>query len=120
VFHQDPSVVHQSFSRLAAVVSALVLLQASDFSCTTGANAFAPNGIRVTGVVFFLSIEGGCWQLRANNGARYELRPGQAPSKLLVDGAQVTVILDLRTDLVSACQVGQVADVEQVESIRVP
>lgn len=113
--------VHPIVSRIAGVV-ALVVLQASDFSCTTGADAFAfaTNGIRVTGVVHFLQIEGGCWQLQASNGARYELRPDQAPSKVLVDSAQVTLVLDPRTDLVSACAVGQIADVEQVESVRVP
>ena len=112
--------VHQFLTRIAGVAAALVLLQASDFSCTTGGDGFAPSGIRVTGVVVFLQVEGGCWQLQASNGARYELRPDQAPSKVLVDGAQVTLVLDPRTDLVSACAVGQIADVEQVESIRIP
>ena len=112
--------VHQSFSRLAGIAAALVLVRGSDFSCSTGADAFAPNGIRVTGVVVFVQVGGGCWQLQASNGARYELRPDQAPSKILVDGARVTVMLEPRTDLVSACQVGQVADVERVESVLVP
>lgn len=104
--------------RAASVLAAFVFLRAGDFSCSTGGDAFAPGGIRVTGIVVFVQVEGGCWQLRADDGQRYELRPGQAPSKILVDGARVSLILDLRSDLASTCMVGQIADVEQVESVQ--
>ena len=110
-------------SRISAVLASLVLLQGSDFSCSTGDSlgvGVGVGGIRVSGVVHFLEIEGGCWQLRGDNGSQYELRPAQAPPKMLVDGARVSVILDLRTDLASVCQVGQIADVDDVESIRLP
>lgn len=109
----------QPLHRLVNLAAALVLLQASDVTCSSG-DAFAPDGIRVTGLVVFLRIEGGCWQLQADNGARYELRPDQAPPKMLVDGARVTLLLYLRTDLASFCAVGQIADVERVESVRLP
>ena len=109
----------QPLYRLVNVVAALVLVQASDVTCSTG-DAFAPDGIRVTGVLHFLQVEGGCWQLRADNGARYELRPDQAPSKILVDGAHLTLVVDPRTDLASVCAVGQIADVARVESVRLP
>jgi len=113
------TVTDRSFSRIMGVAAALVLLQASDFSCSTG-SALGPDGIRVTGVVLYLDVEGGCWQLRTDSGERYELRPGQAPSTILVDGARVTLTLDLRSDLVSVCMVGRIADVAAVESVRLP
>lgn len=109
----------QALHRFLSVVAALVLLQASDVTCSTG-DGFAPGGIRVTGTLHFVRVQGGCWQLQADNGARYELRPEQAPSKIFVDGARVTLVLDLRTDLASFCAVGQIADVERVESVRLP
>jgi hypothetical protein len=108
-----------TLSRIAALAATLAALQASDFSCTTG-DSLGPDGIRVTGVIHFLQVEGGCWQLQGDDGERYELRPDQAPSKILVDGARVTLVLELRTDLASVCAVGRIADVERVESVRVP
>jgi hypothetical protein len=105
----------------ATLFAALLLFHATDFSCSAGTDALAPStGIRVTGTVRFLTVEGGCWQLQAQNGARYELRPGQAPPRVLVDGAQVVLVVRLRTDLVSFCMVGDIVDVEQVESVRAP
>ena len=80
----------------------------------------APDGFVVSGVVRFLDIEGGCWQLQARNGARYELRPGQAPAAILVDGAKVVVRVQVRPDLVSICNVGQIVDVLRVISIPGP
>ena len=49
------------------------------------------------------------------NGKNYELRGDQAPAGLLTNGKAVTLVLKLRSDLMSACQVGQIADVVRVE-----
>jgi len=100
-------------------VAAAALLHGTDFSCSTGSDFVGPgDGIRVSGTVHFLAVEGGCWQLQARNGARYELRPKQAPSSVLVDGAQVVVVVRIRTDLAAACMAGDPVDVERVESVR--
>ena len=105
----------------ATLFAALLLFHASDFDCSAGTGPFTLfDGIQVSGTVRFVSVEVGCWQLQAQNGARYELRPTQAPSRVLVDGAQVVLVVRLRTDLVTVCMVGDVVDVEQVESVRVP
>jgi len=105
----------------ATLFTALLLFHSTDFSCSAGTDAFAPSvGIRVTGTVRFVSAEGGCWQLQAQNGARYELRPTQAPARVLVDGAQVVLVVRLRTDLASVCMVGDIVDVERVESVLAP
>jgi hypothetical protein len=101
------------------LLAALALLDGTDFRCSTGSSLLGPDGgIRVSGTVHFLVGEGGCWQLRAQNGARYELLPEQAPSSVLVDGAQVVIVVRVRTDIITACNVGNPVDVETVESIR--
>ena len=105
--------------RVSALTAAVILVQASDFSCSTG-DSLGPGGIRVTGEVHFAKVEAGCWVLQADSGRRYELRPGQAPPEILVEGARVTVVLEPRTDLTSICMVGEIADVERVESVRLP
>ena len=106
---------------VATLFAALVFFHTTEFSCSAGTDAFAPGvEIRVSGTVRFVSVEGGCWQLQAQNGARYELRRTQAPSRVLVDGAQVVLVVRLRTDLVSPCMVGDVVDVERVESVHAP
>ena len=74
--------------------------------------------LRLRGTIRFVEVEGGCWQFRADDGGRYELRPHQAPASILHDGAEATLVLRPRTDLASVCQVGTVADVEFVDQIR--
>jgi len=114
-------VSHVQARPFATLFAALLLFHATDFSCSAGTGAFAPSeGIRVSGTVRFVSVDSGCWQLQAQNGARYELRPAQAPSRVLVDGAQVVLVVRLRTDFVTVCMVGDVVDVERVESVRAP
>lgn len=67
--------------------------------------------VPVTGTVRKAEVGVGCWQLVASDSVRYELRAGQAPESILVDGKQVTVKLKPRPDLMSTCMVGQIADV---------
>jgi hypothetical protein len=113
--------VSRTQARPFATLFAALLLFHSDFSCSAGTGPLASStGIEVRGTVRFVNIEGGCWQLQAQNGARYELRPAQAPSRVLVDGAQVVLVIRLRTDLVSVCMVGDIVDVERVESVHAP
>lgn len=75
----------------------------------------AGNQIRIEGTVHLLGVEGGCWQLAADDGETYELRRDQAPAEILVDGATVTVLARRRADLMSLCMVGQIIDVLRVE-----
>jgi hypothetical protein len=75
----------------------------------------ASDEIRVAGTVKLSEVGVGCWQLLVTDGTSYELRPGQAPATLLVDGKQATVVLRMRPDLMSSCQVGQIVDVVRIE-----
>ncbi len=58
--------------------------------------------------------EAGCWRLRADDGASYELRAAQAPSALLHDGARVRAEIVPRNNVASACGAGTPADVERL------
>lgn len=109
------------FRLAATLLAAFLLIHGTDFSCSAGSGVVAPDdGIRVTGVIHVLAVEGGCWQLEARDGTRYERRPEQAPGRVLVDGAEVVLVVRTRRDVVTTCMVGQVVDVERVESVRTP
>jgi hypothetical protein len=92
---------------------------ATDYSCSTGAG-FGPGELEVTGFVLFIAIGDGCWQLRADDGRTFELKAKQAPSTILVDGARVSVVVNVQEGTTTSCQVGDVADVERVDSVKLP
>ncbi len=71
--------------------------------------------IRVSGTIELTPVGVNCWRLTGKDGKNYELRADQTPSGLLTNGRAVTLVLKLRSDLMSACQVGQIADVVRVE-----
>lgn len=75
--------------------------------------------LRLVGTVHFLESEGGCWQLEAETGRRYELQPEQAPAALLRDGARVSVVGQPAEGADTGCRVGMPVDVRRVVSIEV-
>lgn len=75
--------------------------------------------LRLVGTVHFLEVEGGCWQLSAENGRRYELRPEQAPSSLLRDAARISVVAQPAEGSDTGCRVGMPIDVRRVVSVDV-
>lgn len=77
--------------------------------------ALAADEIRVQGKVKASQVGVGCWQFVGDDGNNYELRKGQAPTTLFVDGTRATLVLRRRADLMSTCQVGQIVDVVRVE-----
>jgi hypothetical protein len=77
--------------------------------------ALAADEIRVEGTVKASQVGAGCWQFVGTDGTSYELRRGQAPTTLFVDGTHATLVLRRRADLMSTCQVGQIVDVVRVE-----
>lgn len=70
--------------------------------------------LHIVGTVRFLEMDGGCWQLVATDGGRYQLQPGQAPESVLRDGASVALIVRLRTEPATACRVGTPVEVREV------
>lgn len=85
----------------------LILLSA----CAAKAPSEALGPQEVTGVVRKAEVGVNCWQMIAADSTHYELRAGQVPDSLLVDGRQVTLRIKPRPDLVSTCMVGQIVDV---------
>jgi hypothetical protein len=73
--------------------------------------------ISVSGTVRFVETAGGCWQLQAEDGRRYELLPEQAPATILEDGLSVSIEAREAEDFGSGCQVGTPLDVERVVSV---
>ena len=112
------------FRRLAAgqaILAALMLLSASDFSCSTRGDSLGPTvSIEVSGVVRFIDVEGGCWAFRADDGAVYELVADKTSSRILVDGARATPVLEPRKGAVSVCMVGRIAVVDEIKALQLP
>lgn len=106
-------------SALHATVLPLLLLAAGapnrcQFSTESGTGE-----LHISGTVHFLEIENGCWQLEAETGRRYELRPEQAPASLLRDGARVIVVGQPAEKSETGCRVGMPIDVRRVVSVEV-
>ncbi|GAB4216358.1 MAG: hypothetical protein OHK0012_18480 [Synechococcales cyanobacterium] len=64
----------------------------------------------VQGTIEFLDLEGGVWVLTTAAGKHYQLF--RAPKDLLKEGLGVVVTGQLRTDVMTAAQVGEVLEVQ--------
>ena len=65
--------------------------------------------LTTTATVRFVNVEGGCWRLDGNDGARYE--PVGLPPAFRIDGRPVTVTLRFPKNLGSFCMVGRLTEV---------
>ncbi|MEN9205922.1 MAG: hypothetical protein Q6J68_03010 [Thermostichales cyanobacterium SZTDM-1c_bins_54] len=68
-----------------------------------------------TGTVEFLDLEGGVWVLTTPTGQRYQLF--RAPRELLKEGLSVTITGQLRQDMLTTAQVGQVLEVSSFRTL---
>ncbi|HEU4642478.1 MAG TPA: hypothetical protein VFS44_08495 [Gemmatimonadaceae bacterium] len=81
-----------------------------------------PNGtLKLSGTVHMVQSQDGgtCWKLESSKGKTYELQPAQVPHDMLVDGAKVKMLAKPRKGG-SFCNVGQIIDVTQVDSMSGP
>ena len=69
--------------------------------------------LRVSGTLHFLSTEGGCWQLLAVDGGRYELRTAELPDGVRREGARVT-LLGTALDVAGECDGEMVFAIDRV------
>lgn len=76
----------------------------------------AEAGMKLTGTVRQVGVEGGCWVFEATDGRRFELSRTGAPAEVFQDGRKLTLSLNPRPDLMSACQVGPIVEITRVES----
>jgi hypothetical protein len=99
-----------SFSRYAPVLAACLALTVA--GCNTDDKPDAKGQLTMQGTVHASQAADGtpCWKFESAKGKAYELEPAQAPSELLVDGAQATIVVKPRTGF-SYCKVGTIVDV---------
>jgi len=102
----------------ATLLPLLVLAAGTTNRCQISTDS-GTGELHIRGTVHFLQIEGGCWQLEAENGRRYELQPKQAPGSLLRDGARVNVVGQPSEGSETGCRVGMPIDVRRVVSVDV-
>jgi len=69
----------------------------------------APATQEWSGQVEFLDVEGGVWVLTTASGQHYQLF--RAPRELLQEGLEVTITGQIRKDMLTAAQVGEVLEV---------
>ena len=74
--------------------------------------------LHIEGTVNFLE-RGGCWQVVATDGGRYELDGDQAPDSVLRDGARVSLVVYVNERRGRRCRVGTPVDVWRVVEVRV-
>lgn len=74
--------------------------------------------LHIQGTVNFLE-SGGCWQIVATDGGRYELNGDQAPASVLRDGARVSLVVYVNERRGRRCRVGTPVDVWRVVEVRV-
>lgn len=104
--------------RFRVTLAPLVLLLAGTPSRCELSTASGTGELRLIGTIHFLEVEGGCWQLEADTGRRYELQPRQAPPALLRDGARVSVVGQPADESQTGCRVGLPIDVRSVLSVQ--
>ena len=99
-----------------SLVPLLLLAGGSTSTCNLSTDA-GTGALHLSGTIRFLEAEHGCWQLETGNGRRYELRPGQAPDRVLRDGATVSVRVRPSADSRGVCPSAVPVDVDMVLSV---
>lgn len=72
-----------------------------------------PEAFIIDGTVEFLSVEGGCWAIIADDGTCYE--PVGMPEEFYKPGLRVRAAVKLTTDWLSVCMVGTIVEVLQIK-----
>jgi hypothetical protein len=71
----------------------------------------------VAGTMRYVDVSGGCWQLEADDGRRYEVI-GQNIGEIKRDGAKVELEVIPGGNLASICQVGEIIEVVRIVNIK--
>jgi hypothetical protein len=105
-------------SLLNAVCAAgAVALCVSALACGSPTSPSVPAGAtRVTGTVQFVSLEGGFWAIRGDDGVTYDPKDG-LPSAFQRDGMRVTAIIRTRTDLGGIHMVGPIVELLEIKTL---
>jgi len=69
-------------------------------------------GFDVTGMVRYSNLGGDCWLIRAEDGRVFE--PTNLPTEFHQDSLLVRATLEVRRDLASPCETGEIVDILQI------
>ncbi len=75
-----------------------------------------PEAFVIDGTVHFLNIEGGCWVIETQDGARYE--PFGMPLEFETDGLRVRAAVKPKRDALSICMVGTLVEVVEIDRYK--
>jgi len=75
-----------------------------------------PGATRVVGTVHFYTIEGGFWAVKGDDGVVYEPVGGLA-SAFQQENLRVTMVVKVRTDLVSIHMAGPIVEIIQIQRL---
>jgi hypothetical protein len=77
----------------------------------------APAGeFSVDGTILKLPVEGSCWVIRTFEGTQYE--PTNLADDYRAEGTRVRALLRARSDMASACGVGTVVEIANIERME--
>jgi hypothetical protein len=113
----DDCLFHGGFVRSTLVGILAILTAAALFACGGSTTPTSPNGtvvvtgdiVRGTGTVQFLSVEGGFFAIRGDDGVTYD--PTNLPSGFQRAGLRVRFEARIRHDLGGIHMVGPIVDV---------
>jgi hypothetical protein len=103
----------------ASFLPLLLLTSGQTTTCAISTDS-STGELHIFGVVRYMETEGGCWQVAADDGQRYELDADQAPASVLYDGAQVSLVAYPRDSHSRGCQVGTPVTVWRVVEVSDP
>jgi hypothetical protein len=101
-------------STLCSTLLPLFLLASPSVSRCDISTAPGSGELRVSGTLHFLSAEGGCWQLVAVDGSRFELRTEELPDEVRREGTRVTLVGTALGDVAGPCDAGTVFAIDRV------
>jgi hypothetical protein len=103
----------------ASFLPLLLLTSGQTTTCAISTDS-STGELHIFGVVRYMETEGGCWQVAADDGQRYELDADQAPASVLSDGAQVSLVAYAKDSHSRGCQVGTPVTVWRVVEVSDP
>ena len=100
--------------RLAPLAAILVVLVAA---CGSPAAPDVPPGaVRIVGTVHFVSLEGGFWAVRGDDGVTYDPMNG-LPAAFQRENLRVAMVVKIRTDMGGVHMVGPIVEIISIQPL---
>ncbi len=86
-------------------------------ACGSPTTPSLPDGAtRVTGTARFITLEGGFWAIRGDDGVTYDPKDG-LPAQFQKDGLRVTAVVKTRSDLGGIHMVGPIVEILEIKEL---